>query len=455
MDYVQITQADRLEMLEKIGAPDVESFYANLPAEYRLQRDLCLPPARSELQLQRDLEAMAKLNNTATSQSCFLGGGAYDHFIPQVVNNMAAKGEFVTAYTPYQAEASQGSLQAFFEFQTQVTRLTDLDVSNASMYDGATAVIEGVLLALNSTGKRRVLVGETLHPDYKTVIKSYLHDLAAQYVELPATDGIISTDTITDLIDNDTAAVVIQSPNVFGQIENWTKQFEVAHSENKTMAIAVFNPIACSFLKRPGACGADIAAGEGQPLGIPFQFGGPYLGLFAARKKFMRKMPGRLIGQTADKQGRRGFCLTLQTREQHIRGAKATSNICTNQGLLAVRATIYMSAMGPRGMQNVAKQCYHKAHYLADQIIKLDGYSRAFSEAPGASGGGAFFHEFVINCPSTAQTMIDAGKKRSILPGLCCEKLGIGTANQLLIAVTEKRTVEELDALVSLLKEGK
>ena len=452
MDYVQITQADRLEMLEKIGAPDVQSLYANLPMEYRLQRDLCLPPARSELQLQRDLEAMAKLNNTATSQACFLGGGAYDHFIPQVVNNMAAKGEFVTAYTPYQAEASQGSLQAFFEFQTQVTRLTDLDVSNASMYDGATAVIEGVLLALNSTGKRRVLVGETVHPDYKTVIKSYLHDLAAQYVELPATDGIISTDTITQLIDNDTAAVVIQSPNVFGQIENWTKQFEVAHSQDKTMAIAVFNPIACSFLKRPGACGADIAAGEGQPLGIPFQFGGPYLGLFAASKKFMRKMPGRLIGQTADKHGRRGFCLTLQTREQHIRGAKATSNICTNQGLLAVRATIYMSAMGPRGMQNVAKQCYHKAHYLAEQISKLEGYSRAFSET---SGGGAFFHEFVINCPSTAQAIIEAGKKRSILPGLCCEKFGIGSANQLLIAVTEKRTVEELDALVSLLKEGK
>lgn len=447
MDYVQITQADRLAMLEKIGAPDIESFYANLPTEYRLKGDLNLPAARSELQLQRDLAAMGNLNQTATSQSCFLGAGAYDHFIPQVVNNMAAKSEFVTAYTPYQAEASQGALQAFFEFQTQVTRLTDLDVSNASLYDGATAIIEGVLMALNTTGKRRVLVGSTTHPDYKAVIQSYLHDLACDYIELPATDGIIAVDTIKQHMDNDTAALVIQSPNVFGQIENWTQQFEIAHSENKTMAIAVFNPIASSLLKRPGSCGADIAAGEGQPLGIPFQFGGPYLGLFAASKKYTRKMPGRLIGQTKDKQDRRGFCLTLQTREQHIRGAKATSNICTNQGLLAVRATIYMSAMGPRGMQNVAKQCYHKAHYLADQIAKLDGYSLAYA--------GNFFHEFVINCKAPSQTIIDAGKAQGILAGLNCEKLGIGKADQLLIAVTEKRTVQELDALVSLLKEVK
>ena len=447
MDYVQITQADRQAMLQKIGAPSVEALYANLPPQYRLDRDLCLPAARSELSLQRDLAAMAKLNHTATSQACFLGGGAYDHFIPQVVNNMAAKGEFVTAYTPYQAEASQGALQAFFEFQTQVTRLTDLDVSNASLYDGATAIDEGVLMALNSTGKRRVLVGDTVNPQYRTVIQSYLTDLAAEYVELPATNGVIDTATIQKHIDNDTAAVVIQSPNVFGQIENWTKQFEIAHSQDKTMAIAIFNPIASAMLKRPGSCGADIAAGEGQPLGIPFQYGGPWLGLFAAKKNLMRKMPGRLIGQTADKHGRRGFCLTLQTREQHIRGAKATSNICTNQGLLAVRATVYMSAMGPRGMQTVAQQCYHKAHYLADAISKLDGYSLAFD--------GQFFHEFVINCSTDAKAIITAGKAKQMLPGLCCEKLGIGNSKQLLIAVTEKRTVEELDALIQLLKEVK
>ena len=447
MDYVQITQADRQAMLQKIGAPSVEALYANLPPQYRLDRDLCLPAARSELSLQRDLAAMAKLNHTATSQACFLGGGAYDHFIPQVVNNMAAKGEFVTAYTPYQAEASQGALQAFFEFQTQVTRLTDLDVSNASLYDGATAIVEGVLMALNSTGKRRVLVGDTVNPQYRTVIQSYLTDLAAEYVELPATNGVIDTATIQKHIDNDTAAVVIQSPNVFGQIENWTKQFEIAHSQDKTMAIAIFNPIASAMLKRPGSCGADIAAGEGQPLGIPFQYGGPWLGLFAAKKNLMRKMPGRLIGQTADKHGRRGFCLTLQTREQHIRGAKATSNICTNQGLLAVRATVYMSAMGPRGMQTVAQQCYHKAHYLADAISKLDGYSLAFD--------GQFFHEFVINCSTDAKAIITAGKAKQMLPGLCCEKLGIGNSKQLLIAVTEKRTVEELDALIQLLKEVK
>ncbi len=445
MDYVQITDADRQAMLQTIGADCVEDLYANLTPEIRLKRDLDLPPARSELELQRDLGTMAADNHTAASQNCFLGGGCYDHFIPTVVNAMAAKGEFVTAYTPYQAEASQGSLQAFFEFQTQICRLTGLDVSNASMYEGASAVVEGVLMSLNVSGKRRVLVASTLNPQYRSVLKTYLNDLAVELIELPATDGVIASDTLNKALDDDTACVVIQSPNVFGCIEDWSGLFEQAHAKAKTQAVAVFNPIASSLLKQPGQCGADIAAGEGQPLGIPMQYGGPYLGLFAARKKLMRKMPGRLIGQTTDSQGRRGFCLTLQTREQHIRGAKATSNICTNQGLLAIRATVYMSAMGKLGLREIASQCYHKAHALVDKIQQLDGYKLAFDRP--------FFHEFMIDCPVSARTVIEAGKQKNILAGLACDELGIGQDNQLLIAVTEKRTASQLDELVNLLKE--
>ncbi len=445
MDYVQITEHDRREMLARIGAPSVDALYGSLASEHRLNGLLNLPAARSELELQRELDARGAANRPAAATASFLGGGAYDHFIPSVVNALAAKGEFVTAYTPYQAEASQGSLQAFFEFQTQVCRLTGLDVSNASLYEGATAVAEGVMLALNHTGKRRVLVASTLHPQYRAVLKTYLSDLPVTLVELPAVDGRITVDTVRQHGDKDTAAVVVQSPNVYGQIEDWTALFAATHELDKTLAVAVFNPTACGLLKSPGACGADVAAGEGQPLGIPLQFGGPYLGLFAARAALMRRMPGRLIGQTVDKQGQRGFCLTLQTREQHIRGAKATSNICTNQGLLAVRATVYLSALGPAGLREVAQHCWHKAHYAAAQIAALPGYQLAHS--------GAFFHEFVVDCPAPARKIIDAGKAKGLLAGLSCAELGIGSPQQLLIAVTEKRTRAEIDALVGLLRE--
>jgi len=445
MDYVQVTESQRSEMLETIGADSVEQLYRSLPEHARLDEPLNLPDARSELQLQRDLATIAATNRAAADLACFLGGGAYDHYIPSVVDDLSSKGEFVTAYTPYQAEASQGSLQAFFEFQTQVCRLTSLDIANASLYEGSTAVAEGVMMALNVTGKRRVLVASTLHPDHRRVLKTYLADLPAELIELPAVDGRVDVAATRDAIDQDTACVVVQSPNALGLIEDWAGHFEAAHEQDKTLGIAVFNPIACGLLKRPGDCGADVAAGEGQPLGIPMQYGGPYLGLFAARKSLLRKMPGRLIGQTTDADGKRGFCLTLQTREQHIRGAKATSNVCTNQGLLALRATVYMSAVGPAGLREAAEQCYHKAHYLAEQIADLKGYSLAYE--------GPFFNEFVVNCPTKAQAIIDAGRDRGILPGIDCQRFGIGSDDQLLVAVTEKRSREELDNLVSLLKE--
>ncbi|MEE9212545.1 MAG: aminomethyl-transferring glycine dehydrogenase subunit GcvPA, partial [Phycisphaeraceae bacterium] len=418
----------------------------------RLDQPLEMPgldQPRSELQLHRDLTELARQNRQAAQAGCFLGGGGYDHFIPAAVDYLAGQGAFVTAYTPYQAEASQGALQAFFEFQTQVCRLTGLDVANASVYEAATATAEAVMMALHVTGKRRVLVANTIHPHIRAVLRTYLADLAVDLIELPAAAGRIDTETVRDACDQDTACLVIQSPNVYGLIEDWSGHFAAAHqsptsNHKPPLGIALFNPIACGLLKRPGDCGADIAVGEGQPLGIPMQYGGPWLGLFAARKTLMRKMPGRLVGQTIDRRGRRGFCLTLQTREQHIRGAKATSNICTNQGLLALRATIYLSAMGPHGLREVASQCYHKAHHAAAQIAALDGYDLAYA--------GPFFHEFVVNCPVPARAVIDAGRQRNILPGLDCAELGIGTENQLLIAVTEKRSAADIDALVDLLQ---
>jgi glycine dehydrogenase subunit 1 len=463
MDYVQITPPQRREMLDIIGVSTIEDLYAKLPEQYRLSKPLNLTglagTGRSELELQRELTRLAGMNRPAAdgASACFLGGGAYDHFIPAVVDDLATKAEFVTPYTPYQAEASQGSLQTFFEFQTQICRLTSLDVANASLYEGATAAAEAVLMALNATGKRRVLVAGTVHPHYLSVIRTYLTDLPAELIVLDhdGTGRIEPSQLETALAQGrgDTACVVVQSPNVLGLIENWSALFELAHQSRQaadgaaagTLGVALFNPIACGLLMRPGDCGADIAAGEGQPLGIPMNYGGPYLGLFAARQALLRRMPGRLVGQTTDTQGRRGFCLTLQTREQHIRGAKATSNVCTNQGLLAVRATIYLSAMGPRGLREVAEQCYHKAHDAAQRCAAVPGYSLAYK--------GAFFHEFVLDCPVHARRVIEAGRQRGIFPGLDCSQLGIGSPTQLLIAVTEKRTKGQIDALVELLAE--
>ena len=449
MNYTQITAGEQAAMLEAIGIKSVDELFAVIPEPLRFADTLDLPPAKSELQLQRELAAMAAQNHGPHDMVCFMGGGAYDHFWPALIDQLISRGEFLTAYTPYQAEASQGSLQAFFEFQTQVARLAGLDIANASLYEGATAVVEAVLMAVHTSQKRRVLVASTLHPEYRSVLDTYLSDLAAELVTLPAEGGRIAPETVQANLDDDTAAVVVASPNVWGLIESWEDCFGAAHERDGTCAIAVFNPIAAALLKKPGECGADIAAGEGQPLGVPLSLGGPYLGLLAARKSFVRKMPGRLIGRTTDADGRPAYCLTLQTREQHIRGAKATSNICTNQGLLALRATMFMSALGKQGLRQMAEQCYHKAHYLARGIAGLDGYALKFD--------GPFFHEFCITCPCPATPLIEAAKRRGILAGIAPHgrRMGrIGDPNDLLIAVTEKRTKAEMDALVEVLAEG-
>ncbi len=447
MDYTQMTEPQRHRMLEAIGVKSVDELFTTIPEAVKLDRPLDIPESRSELELQRELQQLAGENVTLDERACFMGAGVYDHFIPAVVDDLSSRGDFVTAYTPYQAEASQGALQAFFEFQTQVARLAGLDIANASLYEGANAMAEAAFMAINVTGKRRILVASTLHPHYRRVLATSVGDLPAEVIELPATDGRIPADAVREEMDSDTACVIVQSPNVFGLIEDWAGTCAVAHSEKKTLGIAVFNPIAAALLKRPGECGADVAVGEGQPLGIPPAFGGPHLGLFAVTKKLMRKMPGRLVGRTHDADGTTGYCLTLQTREQHIRGAKATSNICTNQGLLALRATVYMTAMGPRGLREAAEQSYHKAHYAADAVAKLDGYDLPYAGRP-------FFHEFVVRCPKPAAEVIDAAADADLLPGVDLHALGASEhPNDLLIAVTEKRTRDEIDQLVTCLKE--
>ena len=452
MDYTSITPDQRRIMLDAVGVETIDELFEAIPAESRFAGDLDLPPAASELELQRDIAHIAGANHPAASGACFLGMGAYDHFVPAFVDQIISRGEFLTAYTPYQAEASQGALQAFFEFQSQVTRLTGMDIANASLYDGATAVVEAVNLAINVTGKRRVLVASTIHPDYLATLRTHLSDLPAELVVLPAGEnGVIAPATVSEHADFDVAAVVVQSPNVFGQIEDSSACFDAAQSANDKGAdplkVGVFNPVACALLKNPGALGADVAVGEGQPLGIPMQMGGPYLGLFAAKQKFLRKMPGRLVGETVDADGRRSFALVLQTREQHIRGAKATSNVCTNQGLLALRATMHMTAMGPDGLREAAEQCWHKAHSLARRIAELPGFA--------IKHPGDFFNEFVVTCPRPARAIIDACKGAGVWAGidLSSPQAGtIGNENELLVAVTEKRTAADLDALLTALE---
>jgi glycine dehydrogenase subunit 1 len=442
MDYVQITPKQREEMLKAVGARSIDDLLKQVPAEFRLNEPLNLPAALDELSLRRHLSELAAQNNPVDEKVCFLGAGAYDHFIPTVVDFLAMKGEFLTAYTPYQAEASQGSLQAFFEFQTMVCQLTGMEVANASLYEGATALAEAAIMALNVTGKREIIVSEGVHPHYRQVLKTYLSDLPAIYTEIPLKNGVVDTQELESELEPDTAAIICQSPNFLGHIERVETITKFAHA-NESLMIQTFNPLSLGLLKHPGEMGVDIAVGEGQPLGIPLQFGGPYLGLFATKMQYVRKMPGRLVGQTVDAEGRRAFCLTLQTREQHIRREKATSNVCTNQGLLALRASVYMAAMGPAGLKQAAQLCYNKTHYLVDRL-KHAGVPRKFPQQP-------FFNEVLVQLSRPVQEVLDDASRAGILAGYPIGQDYPELSDCLLIAVTEKRTKAEIDRLVDLL----
>jgi glycine dehydrogenase subunit 1 len=441
MSYVLNTPADRELMLERIGAASVDELFGSIPAELRLKRPLNVPPALTEIELSQHMQELANWNQSATDAVCFLGGGSYDHFIPAVVDAVAGRSEFYTAYTPYQAEASQGSLQAFFEYQTLICQLTGMEVSNASLYDGGSALAEAVLMALSITGRSGpVLVAESVHPEYRQTLATYMANLESRPVTLPAPDGFLNPDDVKRVLDDQTPCVVVQHPNFFGCLEEVEAVAEAAHARGALFVVS-FDPISLGLLKRPGQYGADIAVAEGQCLGNPMVYGGPYLGILACRQKYVRKMPGRLVGQTVDRQGKMCWVLTLQTREQHIRREKATSNICTNQGLFALRAAVYLAALGPQGLKETAELCLRKAHYAADQLVRTAGVRLRFDRP--------FFKEFTIAMPGRhPEAVLSRLLQAGFHAGLDLGRWYPALHDSISLAVTEKQTKAEIDGLV-------
>ena len=442
MSYVLNTPADQRAMLEKIGAASVEELFNPIPQALRLKRPLNVPPALTELELEQHLGELAGKNRSASDAVCFLGGGSYDHFIPAVVDAVAGRSEYYTAYTPYQAEASQGSWQAFFEYQTLLCELTGMDVATASLYDGASAVAEAVLMALSVSPRRqKVLVAESVHPDYRLTLKTYVANVDVQIETLPVPEGVLDPDQLKRTVDDQTLCVIVQHPNFFGCLEE-VEALSQATRARGALFVVSFDPISLGLLKRPGQYGADIAVAEGQGLGIPMAYGGPGLGILTCREEYVRKMPGRLVGQTLDRNGKRCWVLTLQTREQHIRREKATSNICTNQGLLALRATVYLAALGPQGLQETAELCVRKANYAAERLCAA-GAKRRFP--------GPVCKEFTLRLrkktPHVLEQLLAAGYQAGLHLGRWYPALD----DCVTVAVTEKRTRAEIDGLAAAL----
>jgi len=428
-------------MLEAIGLGSAEELFDSIPQDLRLQRPLNTPAALSEIELLNTFEQMGA-RNAGARRICFLGGGAYSHYIPTIVDHILSRSEFFTAYTPYQPEISQGTLQTIFEFQTLVCQLTGMEVANASMYDGSTALAEAVLMAERVTKRSKVVASTAAHPQYLEVVRTYVQH-AGIHLELVDFDEKTgqSTRALAEAIDDQTAALVVQSPNFFGCVEDLATLADAAHAKGALLVVAITEAISLGLLKSPGACGADIVVAEGQSFGVPLSFGGPYVGLFATREKYARQIPGRLVGEAYDKQGRRGFVLTLATREQHIRREKATSNICTNEGLIALAATVYLETMGRRGIQEVAQQCAQKAAYAAGRIARLDGYSLPFA--------GPVFNEFVVRAPRKAvELLARLGKEKGIDGGIALSRFMSDQPNDFLVCVTETNSREQIDALV-------
>jgi glycine dehydrogenase subunit 1 len=440
LSYVLNTDADQRAMLDKIGVESIEELFQSIPTPLRLQQPLKVPQALSEIELQQHLSELARRNQSAEDAVCFLGGGSYDHFIPAVVDAVAGRSEFYTAYTPYQAEASQGSLQAFFEYQTLICQLTGMDVANASLYDGGSAVAEAVLMAMSIAPKRsRVLVAESVHPEYRRTLQTYIANIDAKADTLPTPEGSLDPGDLKKAIDDNTLCVVVQHPNFFGCLEEVETLGQVARQRG-ALFIVSFDPISLGLLKRPGQYGADIAVAEGQCLGNPLAYGGPNLGILACREAFVRKMPGRLVGQTVDRNGKRCWVLTLQTREQHIRREKATSNICTNQGLMALKAAVYLTALGPQGLKETADLCARKAYYAANRL--------------GAAGlplrfARPFFKEFTVSVPGEPSRLLSQLLRAGYLAGLPLGRWYPALKDAVAVAVTEKRTKEEIDGLAA------
>jgi len=444
VDFTSHTDTEIKQILEKISVESIEEIITQIiPDNLRFKRDLELPDCAPETSLTREFSEMADRNKAAASMISFLGGGAYDHYTPAAVSNIINRSEFSTAYTPYQAEVSQGTLQTIYEFQTMIARLMDMDAANASHYDGSTALAEGVLMAVRKTRKQKVVVPFGLNPVFLSVLETYCKPAGIEIKQLENTDGLIDLEALKTASE-DVGAVVIQQPNFFGLIEPVEEAAQIAH-EAKALVISSTYPSSLALLKPPGQWGADIATAEGQAFGIPMSMGGPYLGLFAVKKPFIRQMPGRVVARTKDINDREGYCLTLQTREQHIRREKATSNICTNQALVALSALVYMSLTGRDGLRQVATDGYRRAHYLAGELEKIPGCKLHYKSE--------FFNEFMLEMPVAAEKVVSQLAEQDILAGPPPGKWFAGMDNCLLIAVTEKRIKTDLDKFVSVLKD--
>lgn len=450
--YVPNTKENRQQMLDTMGLKSLEDLFQAIPEEIRLKTGLKLQTAQSELALRRHMKILTEKNKGTEGLTCFLGAGAYDRYIPSVIKHLTSRSEFYTAYTPYQPEISQGTLQVIFEFQTMIANLTGMDVANASMYDGASACGEAALMAVESTKRKQILVSKTVHPEVREVLSTYVRFNGIELLEIDIKSGITDLDQLGTLLSDKTAGVVLQTPNFLGIIEDLAPMEQLIHENKAMMIVNVSDPLALALIKSPGEQKADIVVGEGQSLGINLNFGGPYLGFMSTTNKFFRKLPGRIVGETTDIEGKRAFVLTLQAREQHIRREKATSNICSNQGLNALAATIYLSVMGKKGLVEAAEQSLNKSHYAFSELKKA-GIQPLFEQP--------FFDEFAIVLNKDAGIVNEKLLEHGILGGYILGSQALGSAytgydNVMLLCVTEKRTKEEIDLLVSILaKEGK
>lgn len=441
MPYIPNTEEERLLMLKEIGVESFDELIGSIPSELRLSGKLNIPAGISEYEVLKLLKDISLKNSTTDEYISFLGGGVYDHLIPSVISHITSRPEFYTSYTPYQAEVSQGTLQTIYEYQSMICELTGMEVANASLYDGGSAAGEAVLLACDAKNKKNILVPQSLHPYYRQVINTYCFGQGIAVEEFPTENGIVDTAALNEKYSQEYAGIILQHPNFFGCLEDVFEIEEIVHKKGGIF-ISLVEPVSLGILKPPAEYNADIVCAEGQSLGISMNCGGPYLGIFAVKKDYLRKLPGRLIGKTVDVDGKDGYVMVLQTREQHIRREKATSNICTNQQLNVLAACVYLSLVGKEGIREIAYQCIQKSHYLANKIENIDGFSLKYPSP--------FFNEFTINTEKDTKQIIDTLQAEKIFAGIDLSEFGM--KNSLLVAVTERRTKEELDYFVDALK---
>ena len=431
-------------MLEAIGVKSVEELFTDIPPDVRMKRPLNLPPALSEMELMAHIQELALQDRDFEESLYFLGAGAYDHYVPSVVNHIVGRSEFLTAYTQYQPEISQGYLQALWEYQSQICLLTGMEMAVTSLYDGSTAMAEAAMMACGITGRNEILISRTVHPHWRDVLETYARDRDIKIRTVEYVDGVTSPEVLASQVGEKTAAVICQSPNFFGCIED-LRQLARNAQAGGALFIAAVNPISLGVLESPGSLGADIVVGEGQAMGLPVSFGGPYIGFLATRDKWLRRTPGRIVGQTVDHEGTRGFVLTIQAREQHIRRDKATSNICSNEALCSLAVAVYLSALGRQGIRQVSELCLQKAHFARKTILDVPGFQPVFSQP--------FFNEFVVRCPMPPSELNSELRDAGVVAGLDLGKYYPELEGCMLTAVTEKRTRDEIELLAGLLKE--